>query len=145
MAAEAEGRGGWPAAAAAACPSRARSPTDRPSHALAPAPPSLRPLPQAAYNAFLSAGPHQVVKEIQKGRVDRPQEVAAAAAHAAAGGAGDASGGPGAGPLQHDWLLADQRVQAAASSGRIEVLSVDDDPVNQMVIQVGGRAPGLVG
>lgn len=93
-----------------------------------------------------------MVKDIQKGRVG-PQEVAAAAARArpsheaaaaAAAGAsgGEAAGGAEAPSLQHDWLLADQRVQQAASSGEVKVLSVDDDPVNQMVIQVGAAVLG---
>ncbi len=87
--------------------------------------------PQAALNAFLSAGPHQVVKEIQKGNITKPEEVAAAATAAGGGnGKGGSGGGSGEGsqedgeeegPLAHDWLLADQVVQRASSSGRVKV------------------------
>eukprot|EP00887_Chlorella_sp_A99_P003023 scaffold9.g3023.t1 len=39
-------------------------------------------------------------------------------------------------PPSQNWLVADERVRVAAlERGRIKVLSVDDDPVNQMVIQ----------
>ncbi|PSC67347.1 Non-motile and phage-resistance [Micractinium conductrix] len=93
--------------------------------------------PQAAFNAFLSAGAHDVVREIQKGNVAQPRDVAAAAVHAAVARAASADGGAAQPPAEpvHDWLLADRAVQEAATSGQIKVLSVDDDPVNQMVIQ----------
>ncbi|PRW60699.1 hybrid sensor histidine kinase response regulator [Chlorella sorokiniana] len=98
--------------------------------------------PQAALNAFLSAGPHQVVKEIQKGNITKPEDVAAATNGGDGNGGNGGSGGNGSqgdveeeGPLAHDWLLADQVVQRQSSAGQVKVLSVDDDPVNQMVIQ----------
>ncbi|KAL4447416.1 hypothetical protein ABPG75_004635 [Micractinium tetrahymenae] len=80
--------------------------------------------PQAAFNAFLSAGPHEVVKQIQQGKVGQPSEVAAAAHAVAAGGGGGRGGGqprPAAPQPLHDWLLAEQAVKEASTSGEIKV------------------------
>ena len=78
---------------------------------------------QAAFNAFLSAGAHDVVREIQKGNVAQPRDVVAAAVHAAVARAASADGGAAQPPAEpvHDWLLADRAVQEAATSGQIKV------------------------
>lgn len=78
---------------------------------------------QAAFNAFLSAGPHDVVRQIQQGKVAQPSQVAAAAAQAAVS-AGDAVSGRPQRPASralHDWLLAEQAVKEAATTGEIKV------------------------
>lgn len=67
-----------------------------------------------------------MVKEIQKGHITKPEEVAAAAATAAGdcgGGGGEGSPGEGEeeGPLAHDWLLAEQVVQQQSSAGQVKV------------------------
>lgn len=50
--------------------------------------------------------------------------------------AGAAEGGAARPPqARGSWLAAEERVRQAERSGEIQVLSVDDDPVNQMVIQ----------
>lgn len=87
------------------------------------------PLPsQAAFNAFLSAGPHEVVHQIQQGKVataqDVPAAAAAAVAQAATAKAAKAGGiGPGSepGPPLRDWLLAEKAVEEEVTSGQIKV------------------------
>ena len=106
---------------------------------------------QAALNSFLAASPHQVVQDIQRGKLPGPGEVRAvgggSAAAAADGGAAaarlgsedgsslgsaDGSGpsGSGAQLLLHDWQLADRAVQEAADTGaiRVRARSVEREP-----------------
>lgn len=110
------------------------------------------PPPQAALNAFLSAGPHQVVKQIQKGNITKPEEVAAAATNGGEGGGGNGSSGdsPGEGeeegPLAHDWLLADQVVQRQSSAGQVKVRGGrgGQAEVGAVERQAGGVGLGIV-
>ena len=69
-----------------------------------------------------------MVKQIQKGNITKPEEVAAAATNGGGegrGGNGSSGDSPGEGeeegPLAHDWLLADQVVQRQSSAGRVKV------------------------
>lgn len=82
-------------------------------------PPSLPLLHlQAAFNAFLTAGAHQVVREIQRGKVGEPSDVAAAAAEQEKERRQRAAA---AAPPQHDWLLADRAVREGAAMAELKV------------------------
>ena len=72
---------------------------------------------QAAYNAFLTAGTSQVVKDIQQGRVGE-HGVAAAVSSAQQQRVAAAAG---AAVTLHDWQLAEEMVRQEATAGEIKV------------------------
>ncbi|GAB4816203.1 hypothetical protein N2152v2_003249 [Parachlorella kessleri] len=107
--------------------------------AMASAPPPRPPedplLAAARQRAAAASGGQQP----PPGGAELGSGAAAAAAGAGSSGGWEAVGLPGDGSEEglglEGWQEAEQRVRDAGQMGAIHVLSVDDDPVNQMVIQ----------
>ena len=106
------------------------------------APPSARLTPvhascraQVAASAFFSASPHPIVADIQHGKIETPNSLPAMAQAQkleAERQREEASSREPPGPPS--WHAAEEGVECASSAGKITVLSVDDDYVNQRVV-----------